>query len=110
MRDAFCDGPAVARLAAQAAHDGRVPLWNSWSLFGQPFVANSQSAVFYPPHLLFDVLARGARVPPEHGRAPPGRRGRDVRPPAADARERRRGGAVGVTFAFGTYFSRTSSS
>lgn len=56
MRDSVNDFLPWRRLAAQAARDGHLPLWNSWSRFGQPFVANPQSAVFYPPHLLFGVL------------------------------------------------------
>lgn len=42
--------------AAQALRDGRVPLWNPWIFFGVPFLANLQSAVFYPPHVLFLLL------------------------------------------------------
>lgn len=30
-----------------------VPLWNPYMLCGTPFVANQQSAVFYPPNVLF---------------------------------------------------------
>ena len=56
MRDMFCDGLPWRRFAAQAFRDGAVPLWNQYSRYGQPFVANPQSAVFYPPHLLFVCL------------------------------------------------------
>ena len=42
--------------AAEALRDGRVPLWNPWIFFGVPFLANLQSAVFYPLHALFLVL------------------------------------------------------
>jgi len=42
------------------AHDalarGIIPLWNPFQFCGTPFVANSQSAVFYPPNLLFYLL------------------------------------------------------
>jgi hypothetical protein len=42
------------------AHDaitrGVIPLWNPYQFCGTPFVANSQSAVFYPPNILFYVL------------------------------------------------------
>ena len=42
------------------AHDslrnGTIPLWNPFQFCGTPFVANSQSAVFYPPNLLFTLL------------------------------------------------------
>ncbi len=56
MRDSVCDFLPWRRVAALAARDGHLPLWNPWSRFGQPFVANPQSAVFYPPHLSFDLL------------------------------------------------------
>jgi hypothetical protein len=42
--------------AATAIHSGRLPLWNPYQLCGTPFVANSQSAVFYPGNLLFYLL------------------------------------------------------
>jgi Bacterial membrane protein YfhO len=32
---------------------GEVPLWNPWSGAGEPWLANAQSGVFYPPTLLF---------------------------------------------------------
>jgi hypothetical protein len=42
------------------AHDamqrGVIPLWNPYQFCGTPFVANSQSAVFYPPNALFYLL------------------------------------------------------
>ena len=42
--------------AAEALKDGRVPLWNPHIYFGAPFLANLQSAVFYPLHAIFLVL------------------------------------------------------
>ncbi|HET7767176.1 MAG TPA: hypothetical protein VFN74_00285, partial [Chloroflexota bacterium] len=42
--------------AAEALRDGRVPLWNPHIYFGAPFLANLQSAVFYPLHALFLFL------------------------------------------------------
>lgn len=43
------------------AHDslarGVIPLWNPYQFCGTPFVANSQSAVFYPPNLVFWVIS-----------------------------------------------------
>ena len=42
------------------AHDtiraGTLPLWNPYQFCGTPFVANSQSAVFYPGNVLFYLL------------------------------------------------------
>lgn len=42
--------------AAQTLHSGYLPLWNPHQFCGTPFVANSQSAVFYPLNLLFCLL------------------------------------------------------
>ncbi|MEI6633997.1 MAG: YfhO family protein [Chlamydiota bacterium] len=35
---------------------GIIPLWNPYQMCGYPFVASWQSAVFYPPNLVFLVL------------------------------------------------------
>lgn len=45
------------QFAAENLRAGRVPLWNPYQFCGTPFVANSQSAVFYPPNLLYAVLS-----------------------------------------------------
>ncbi len=42
--------------AAQTLKSGYLPLWNPHQFCGTPFVANSQSAVFYPFNLLFCIL------------------------------------------------------
>jgi len=42
---------AVSQLQA-----GRLPLWNPHAFSGTPFLANLQSALFYPPNLLFLVM------------------------------------------------------
>jgi hypothetical protein len=39
--------------AARAAKHGLIPLWNPHQFCGTPFVANGQSAFFYPPNWLF---------------------------------------------------------
>lgn len=44
---------------ARSVREGSLPLWNPHQFCGTPFAANAQSAVFYPPNLLF-VL-----IPPE---------------------------------------------
>lgn len=36
--------------------EGKVPFWNPYQLAGSPLLANSQSAVFYPPHILVGLL------------------------------------------------------
>lgn len=38
---------------AEALRQGRLPLWNPYLFTGVPFLANSQTAIFYPPNLLF---------------------------------------------------------
>jgi len=43
-------------LAARAAREWTLPLWNPYMLAGAPFLANTQSAVFYPPNFLYYVL------------------------------------------------------
>ena len=42
--------------AAQTLRSGYLPLWNPHQFCGTPFVANSQSAVFYPLNLLFCLM------------------------------------------------------
>lgn len=42
--------------ASETIRAGTIPLWNPYQFSGTPFVANSQSAVFYPPNLLFYLL------------------------------------------------------
>ncbi len=42
--------------AHETIRSGYIPLWNPYQFCGTPFVANSQSAVFYPPNLLFYLL------------------------------------------------------
>jgi hypothetical protein len=50
--------------AAEALREGRLPLWNPYVLCGTPFLANFQSAVFYPPNLLHCVfgVATAAKI------------------------------------------------
>jgi hypothetical protein len=62
MRDTFCSFVPWRQFAAEALDDGVVPQWNPYSKLGQPFVANPQSAVFYPGHLPFYVLPAGAAL------------------------------------------------
>src|ERR1700686_2661497 len=35
---------------------GRLPLWNPYSASGEPWLANPQTGVFYPPGWLFEVV------------------------------------------------------
>ena len=41
---------------AQHLRAGRLPLWNPYNASGEPWLANPQTAVFYPPAWLFLVL------------------------------------------------------
>lgn len=41
------------RLVAEMLHAGQLPLWNPYLGLGAPLAANLQSAVFYPPTVLF---------------------------------------------------------
>jgi hypothetical protein len=42
--------------AADALRHGDLPLWNPLILAGTPFLANAQSAIFYPPNWLFTMM------------------------------------------------------
>jgi len=42
--------------AVDALKSGVIPLWNPYSYCGQPFLANLQSALFYPLNLIFLIL------------------------------------------------------
>ncbi|MBI5876349.1 MAG: YfhO family protein [Chloroflexi bacterium] len=48
---------AFARFAYNELSHGRVPLWNPYTYAGHPFLADVQSAVFYPPSLLVMLAA-----------------------------------------------------
>lgn len=43
-------------LAARQLHSGLIPLWNPHQFAGTPFLANGQSAVFYPLNLPFWLM------------------------------------------------------
>jgi len=45
--------------AVESLRQGTIPLWNPYAFCGTPFVANLQSAVFYPPNLLFLLMPMG---------------------------------------------------
>ncbi len=42
---------------ASSMSHGHIPLWNPHQFCGTPFLANGQSAVLYPPNLLFLVFS-----------------------------------------------------
>ncbi len=43
-------------LLSHAVREGALPLWNPYLLSGTPFLADAQSALFYPPNFLYYVL------------------------------------------------------
>jgi len=42
--------------AVASLKHGIIPLWNPYAFSGTPFLANLQSAIFYPPNLLFLIM------------------------------------------------------
>lgn len=56
MWDSIAEFYPWRTFAASSLHSGYLPLWNPHQFCGTPFVANSQSAVFYPLNILFYVL------------------------------------------------------
>jgi hypothetical protein len=42
---------------SRSIREGTLPLWNPHQFCGTPFAANGQSAVFYPPNLLYALIA-----------------------------------------------------
>lgn len=41
------------KFATDSLRSGVIPLWNPYNFCGMPFVANGQSSVFYPLHVIF---------------------------------------------------------
>jgi uncharacterized membrane protein YfhO len=56
MRDHFDYFQPLRWFTAQELRAGNLPLWNPWSASGEPWLANPQTGVFYPPAWLFLVL------------------------------------------------------
>src|SRR2546422_1324087 len=44
------------QIVAQSVRDGTLPFWNPYFLSGEPFLANSQSALFYPLNAFYYFL------------------------------------------------------
>lgn len=57
LRDTYCDYQPMREYTAAAFRAGHMPLWNSHSYLGQPYMAQPQTGVFYPSHLLYLVLS-----------------------------------------------------
>ena len=56
LRDHFDYFQPLRWFTAQELASGRLPLWNPYSASGEPWLANPQTGVFYPPAWLFLVL------------------------------------------------------
>ncbi len=63
LRASFPPGDFVDQFYAFAVHEtrelqaGRLPLWGPYAYAGHPFLADVQSAVFYPVSLVFTLIA-----------------------------------------------------
>lgn len=56
LRDHFDYFQPLRWFTAHELSEGRVPLWNPYNASGEPWFANPQTGVFYPPAWLFLVL------------------------------------------------------
>ncbi|HEU4886863.1 MAG TPA: YfhO family protein [Thermoanaerobaculia bacterium] len=56
LRDHFDYFQPLRAFTADELRAGRLPLWNPYSASGEPWLANPQTGVFYPPTWLFLVL------------------------------------------------------
>lgn len=56
LRDHFDYFQPLRWFTSQELRAGRLPLWNPYNASGEPWLANPQTGVFYPPAWLFLVL------------------------------------------------------
>lgn len=56
LRDHFDYFQPLRWFTAQELQAGRLPLWNPYNASGEPWLANPQTGVFYPPSWLFLVM------------------------------------------------------
>ncbi len=56
LRDHFDYFQPLRWFTAAELREGRLPLWNPYSASGEPWLANPQTGVFYPPTWIFLVL------------------------------------------------------
>ena len=56
IRDAIMQFSPWKAFAAGNISNGKIPLWNPYTYCGMPFLANMQSALFYPPGIVFYFL------------------------------------------------------
>lgn len=58
MRDTFYILMPVHEFVNSAIRDFSIPLWNPYTRFGQPFLADPQNAVLYPLNALFLIFSQ----------------------------------------------------
>jgi hypothetical protein len=56
LRDHFDYFQPLRSFTAEELKEGRLPFWNPYNAAGEPWLANPQTGVFYPPAWLFLVL------------------------------------------------------
>ncbi|MDO8684411.1 MAG: hypothetical protein Q7N50_13115 [Armatimonadota bacterium] len=56
MWDALAQFHPWRDLYHRSLHQGQLPLWNPYQFSGTPFLANVQSAILYPPNLIFCIF------------------------------------------------------
>lgn len=56
LRDLFCFWYPRMIFYGESIRSGMLPLWNPYTGCGEPYLANIESAVLYPPNLLFLLL------------------------------------------------------
>src|SRR5215211_3189090 len=56
LRDHFDYFQPLRWYTASELQAGRLPLWNPYNASGEPWLANPQTGVFYPPAWLFVAL------------------------------------------------------
>src|SRR5687767_10972828 len=56
LRDHFDYFQPLRFFTAEQLLTGRIPFWNPYSASGEPWFANPQTGVFYPPAWLFLIL------------------------------------------------------
>jgi hypothetical protein len=57
MRDMLFDFIPQHSFAGKVLQGGHLPFWNTYSGFGKPFLADPQTAAFYPPHIVFYLFS-----------------------------------------------------
>src|SRR5688572_27650530 len=56
LRDHFDYFQPLRHFTAEELKEGRLPFWNPYSASGEPWLANPQTGVFYPPAWMFLLL------------------------------------------------------